>query len=122
MISGTGFLAVAAREAYAKATADAQIVTQMEVKKNALKIAKKTRLEVQTLTVMRSWLTGLSLETVTNLVDFPPSKIADLVASFEKVKTYRHSKNKINMKELKQLSGLTETDIKTLLVLLERQA
>ncbi len=125
-MSGTGFLAVAAREAYAKATADAQIVTQMEVKKATEKATKqatkKTKLEVQTLTVMRSWFTGLSLDIITNLVDLPLSKITELITSFEKAKAYCHSKTKINMKELKQLSGLTEVDIKALLVLLERQS
>ena len=110
MISGTGFLAVAAREAAAKATSEAQF----EIEK-----ARNETIQMKTLNVMYGWHGGISMEKMTKTVDLKPTKINQLITAFEKVKTYCLTKPEIDMKELIQLSGLSEVDLKALLVLLK---
>lgn len=121
MISGTGFLAVAAREA-AAAEAKAMIATAAAEKaKLEAKEAKRESRQVRTLIVMRGWHNGVSTDILINMVDLPSQKIKELVAAFEKVKTYYLSKKQTDMKELKKLSGLPDADIKALWALLQQQ-
>lgn len=108
MMTGTGFLAVAAREAADKATAAANTVAQREM------------LQAKTLTVMLGWNRGVSADIIIKLVDLSPNKIKDLMTAFDKAKSYYRSKADIDMNELQQLSGLTKADLKALLLLLQQ--
>ena len=121
MLSGTGFLAVAAREA-AAAEAKATIATAAAEKaKLEAKEAKRESRQVRTLILMRGWHNGVSTDILINMVDLPSQKIKELVAAFEKVKSYCLSKKHADMKELKKLSGLPDADIKALWALLQQQ-
>ena len=129
MISGTGFLAVAAREAAAIASAEAKAAAEKAAEKAKLQIqreklqtekAKRETLQSKILTVMRSWYRGIQTELILDIVDLPSNKILELIATFENVKSYCRAEKKIDMKNLRELSGLNETELKTLLALLKQ--
>jgi predicted transposase/invertase (TIGR01784 family) len=141
MISGTGFLAVAAREAAATATAAATAAAQ----KKAERAAKKAKLAIEAakqeakqevektkqeakqeaqlqtrLTVMRSWNKGSSTDFIVDIVDMPHGEVSKLITVFENIKTDCYSKTNVDINELVQSSGLTEFEVKTLLMLLQK--
>jgi hypothetical protein len=115
-MSGTGFLAVAAREAAANATAAANAATRNEIEK-----ANNEILHAKTLSVMYGWHTGMPLNLITKTVDLPPKKIKELMVAFDKIKVYCLSKKQIDIAELQKLSGLTEACLKALLTILKRK-
>jgi NADH:ubiquinone oxidoreductase subunit E len=136
MISGTGFLAVAAREAAANATAVAEKKAERAAKRNkaALEAAKKETelakqeaektkqeaLQLKTrLTVMKSWNKGSSVDFIADIVDLAHDEVSKLITVFENLKTHSYSKTDIDINELVKLSGLTEFEIKTFLMLLK---
>jgi Putative transposase, YhgA-like len=146
MISGTGFLAVAAREAAAKTRKEVQKEAQKEI--DSLKLAasqaakkakeelEKARLEAQKtkeeaqktkeealqvktrLTILHGWYRDAPLDLITDMADASPSEVRQLIAAFEKVKNYCQTHPERDVKALSQLSGLNEGEIKTLLTLL----
>jgi hypothetical protein len=122
MYSGNGFLAVAAREAAAKATAEAQIVANIAADKAKLEIekAKRETAEIKTVAVMQGWHGGVSSSLIAAMAGLKPNKVTQLIETFEKVKAQRAAKATVSKAELKQLSGLSETELKVLLTLLEK--
>ena len=155
MISGTGFLAVAAREAAATARAEAERkaerAAERTAKKNKLAMealqqeaektkqeaektkqeAEKTKQEAEKtkqealilktrLTVMRSWHRGLSLDIITDIVEMSHDEVRQLIAVFENIKNHCYAKTNIDTNELVKLSGLTELEVKAILILLEK--
>jgi hypothetical protein len=139
MISGTGFLAVAAREAATKATKEAKKEARQEIdslKLAAAKAAKKAKedlekarqeaqktkeeaLQLKTrLTIMHGWYRDAPLDLITDMADASPSEVRQLIATFEKVKTYCQTNPEHDVKALSQLSRLNEGEIKALLTLL----
>jgi Putative transposase, YhgA-like len=142
MISGTGFLAVAAREAAAKTRKEAQKeidslkLAAVQAAKKAKEELEKARLEAQKtkeeaqkikeealqlktrLTVLYGWHRGAPLDLITDMADISPSEVRQLIAAFEKVKNYCQTHPEHDGKALSQLSGLNEGEINTLLTLL----
>ena len=124
MISGTGFLAVAAREAAAKARKEVRKEAQKEI--DSLKIvAKKAKEEVRKiaqlktrLTVLHGWHREVALDLIADMAGTSLNEVRQLMAAFEKVKTYCLSNSEQDVKTLTQLSGLNEGEIKALLTLL----
>jgi DNA-directed RNA polymerase specialized sigma24 family protein len=149
MISGTGFLAVAAREAAAKERKEAnkeidslKVVLQKakEEAKKAREEAQKTREEAQKtreeaqktreeaqealylkmrLTVMHGWYRGAALDLIADMADASLNEVRQLMSAFEKVKNYCQTNEEHDVKTLTQLSGLNEVEIKNLLTLLK---
>ncbi len=147
MISGTGFLAVAAREAAANTRAEMQKKADRAAKKAKLALdeakkevektkqeaektkqeAEKTKQEAEIalqlktrLTVMRSWNKGISTDFIVDIVDLSHDEVSKLIAVFESIKTDCYAKTNVDINELVQLSGLTELEVKTLLMLLQK--
>jgi hypothetical protein len=122
MINGNGFIAVAAREAAAKAKAEAQLEASKAANIAKLEIDKARRetSQVKTLTVIHGWHGGVSLSLLTSMTGLRLNKVTELVTTFEKVKATYSVKTDMNISELKQLSGLTEAESKVLLTLLQK--
>jgi hypothetical protein len=132
MISGTGFLAVAAREAAAKARKEERKEAQKEI--DSLKIiAKKAKEEAKEeakeaakeaiqfktrLTVMHGWHRDAPLDLISDMADASPNEVRQLIVAFEKVKKYCQTHREHDVKKMSQLSGLNEGELKTLLTLL----
>jgi hypothetical protein len=117
MMSGNGFLAVAAREAAAKARKEVRKEAQKEI--DSLKIATKKALEVKTrLTVMHGWHRGAPLDLIADMADASLNEVRQLIARFEKVKNYCQTHPEPDVKIITQLSGLNEAELKKLLTLL----
>jgi hypothetical protein len=123
MISGKGFLAVAAREAAAATKAEMQKKAEKAAKKAQLAIeaAKKEAFLKTRLTVMRGWNRDVSIDLITDMVDLPQNEVEQLIAAFEKVKAYSYSQTDVDTHELACLSGLSEFEVKALLVLLQKK-
>jgi NADH:ubiquinone oxidoreductase subunit E len=117
MMSGTGFLAVAAREADAKARKEERKEAQKEI--DSLKIATKKALELKTrLTIMHGWHRGAPLDLIADMADTSQNEVRQLIARFEKVKNYCQTHPEPDIKILTQLSGLNEAELKKMLTLL----
>jgi hypothetical protein len=148
MISGTGFLAVAAREAAAKERKEANKeidslkLAVMQAKKKAKEAAEKAREEVQKsqlealkskeevqkiaqlktrLTVMHGWHRGAAIDLIADMADASPNEVRQLIATFEKVKKYCQTNPEPDVKIVTQLSGLNEAEVNTLLTLVMGQ-
>jgi hypothetical protein len=123
MISGTGFLAVAAREAAANARAEAK----KEAKKEADKAAKKAKLEIESLKkealhrkrlmALLGWHREAPLDLIIKMSDLSHDEVQQLITAFEKAKTYCLSNTNRDINELTKLSGLTESEVKVLFIL-----
>jgi Putative transposase, YhgA-like len=150
MMSGTGFLAVAAREAAASARTEERQKAERAAKKAKLALevskqeTKKAKEEILTanqeaerakqeaekvkqeaalkarLTVMRSWNKGGSVDYISDIFDMPYDEVSKLISVFENVKIQCYSKTNVDINTLVKLSGLTELEIKTFLLLLEK--
>jgi Putative transposase, YhgA-like len=158
MISGTGFLAVAAREAAAKTRAEMQQQAERAAKKakaaiaaakeeavQARQDAEKTRQDAEKtrqyaektrkdaektrqesllrnrISVMRGWNRDASLDLIIDMTDLPQNEVEELIVAFEKVKTHTYSQTDVDTNELVALSGLTEFEVKALLILLQKK-
>jgi Putative transposase, YhgA-like len=148
MISGTGFLAVAAREAAAKERKEANKeidslkLAVMQAKKKAKEAAEKAREEVQKsqlealkskeevqkiaqlktrLTVMHGWHRGAAIDLIADMADATSNEVRQLIATFEKVKKYCQTHPEPDVKTVTQLSGLNEAEVKILLTLVAGQ-
>jgi hypothetical protein len=142
MISGTGFLAVAAREADAKARKEERKEVQQEIdslklvakkaKEEAVKAREEAREQAQKtkeetlqfktrLTIMHGWHRDAPLDLIADMADASLNQVRQLIAVFQKVKNECQSNPEYNLKTLVQLSGLNETEVKTLLNLLGGQ-
>jgi Putative transposase, YhgA-like len=116
MMSGTGFLAVAAREAAAKTRKEAQIEIdslKREAKKAREAVQFKTRL-----TIMHGWHRNAPLDLIADMADASLNEVRQLIARFEKVKNYCQTHPEPDVKILTQLSSLNEAELKKLLTLL----
>jgi hypothetical protein len=128
MITGTGFLAVAAREIAAEnALAQQARIEAQKWRADAQKTRASTErlkrkiLKGQTKSIMHGWNRGASCELLIYILDLSPNQVIELVSVFEKVKTYCNSNTEVDMKELKKISGLTHTELKPLLALLQQK-
>ena len=108
-----GFMAVAAREAEARAEARLKIEAQTALE-TALRFQRR-------FTIMHAWHSGISLDLITNITSSPKNEVMQLVAICEKVKTYCASTKKIDKEELKNLSGLNADELTALVKLLTQQ-
>jgi hypothetical protein len=122
MINGNGFLAVAAREAAAKERIVVRAEAQKEIDKYKLEIetARRETLQVKTITIMHGWHSGVASNIIAAMVSLKPNKVAQFIATFEKVKTHCATKPDSKMAELRQLSGLNDAELKVLLTLLQQ--
>ena len=139
MISGKGFLAVAAREAAATVREEEQKKAEKAAKKAKLALAaaqkeieetkqeaEKTKQEAEKtkqeailskrLVVMQSWYRGIAIEWITDIAEMSHDEVSALILAFEKVKAQMDG----DINELVALSGLTEQEVKTLLLLLKK--
>ena len=127
MISGTGFLAVAAREAAAIASAEAKATAEKAAGKAAEKAklqiekAKREVLQVKVLTVIHGWHRNVPLDVITDMSGLPFNEVQKLIQTFEEVRTFYFSKTDIDKKDLKKMSGLTEAELKVLLTLFQKK-
>jgi Putative transposase, YhgA-like len=134
MITGTGFLAVAARQSKAEGRAEGRAEVREEArkeiekaKKETLKAkqdAEKTKQEAKQnlrLSVLHSWQKGLELDFIASIIAMPHDEVIHLIDTFEKIKIAVYSKNNVNIHELIKISGLSELEVKTLLLSLSKQ-
>jgi hypothetical protein len=123
MVSGNGFIAVAARDAYNKAKIELRDQVKAEVKAEVEAEAKAKAeivvLNAKNMSVMYGWHAGVSVDQVSKTVNLPSDKVKQLFKAFEEVKTYYFSTKNNDMKALKKLSGLSDADLKSLLTLLQ---
>ena len=108
-----GFMAVAAREAEARAEARLKIEAQTALE-TALRFQRR-------FTIMHAWHSGISLDLITNITSSPKNEVIQLVAMCEKVKTYCAATKKIDKEALKNLSSLNEDELTALIKLLTQQ-
>ena len=108
-----GFMAVAAREAEARAEARLKIEAQTALE-TALRFQRR-------FTIMHAWHSGISLDLITNITSSPKNEVIQLVAMCEKVKTYCAAIKKIDKEALKNLSSLNEDELTALIKLLTQQ-
>ncbi len=93
---------------------------QAEAKAAAERAQVETEKKLQFKTVMHGWHRDVPLDVITNMVDLPQSEVKQLMHTCEKVKTYYQTHVDIDNKKLKQLSGLSEPELKALLALLQK--
>jgi hypothetical protein len=142
MITGTGFLAVAAREAAKKAKAEGKAEGKAEAKaeakeeiekakkevikakqeaKKAKQEAEKTKQLHNRLIVLKSWHKGFDENVITDLVEMSHDEVRHLIRIFENIKMAVYAKTDVDIQELVKISGLSELEVKTLLTLLPKQ-
>ncbi len=117
MITGTGFIAAAAREADTKARNEERLIAQRAINA-AVKAAEKAQLLKARLVTIRCWHKNIAPDAIADIAELPLKDVDTLIAAFEKVKTYQQTHKRVNIKTLMQLSGLEEAELNTLLVLL----
>lgn len=147
MFQYKGFLAEAAREAAAKARAEVEKKAQRKlermekkdkltieaiqketekIKKEIINIeesVKKIKLESDILirlTIMKCWNKDLTLDDIAYIVEISHDEVRQLITIFEEAKAYVYSKTDIDTLELMKVSGLSEFEVKALLVLLQK--
>jgi hypothetical protein len=113
MIQGTGFIAVAAREADEKARKEEKIAAEK---------AKLAALQLKTRTLMmRSWKKGASIDFIADIVELKKEEVEQLFAAFERGKTYFEEKERISVKKMMEISGLTEEEVAVLIKILKEK-
>jgi hypothetical protein len=122
MISGNGFLAIAAREAATKTAIAVRAEAQKEIDKvkSELEVSRRENLQVKTFAVMHGWHSGVDFNVIAAMVGLKPNKVAQLITTFEKVKAYCAANTDTNRAELKKMSGLSDVELTKLLLLLEQ--
>jgi Putative transposase, YhgA-like len=122
MISGNGFLAIAAREAAAKTAIAVRAEAQKEIDKvkSELEVSRSETLQVKTLAIMHGWHGGVPSNLLSAMTGLKLNKVAQLIATFEKVKAYCAANTDRNKAELKKISGLSDVELTKLLLLLEQ--
>jgi hypothetical protein len=107
MMQGTGFIAVAAREAYEKARKEAE-KTAKQTKVAAEKaILAALQLHTRTL-MMRIWKIGVSIDIITDVIELPKEEVETFIAAFERGKTYFDANERISIKKMMEITGLVE--------------
>jgi hypothetical protein len=115
MIKGTGFIAVAAREAAEK--------TEKRVREEEQKAAEKAQLaalqlKVRTL-MMRSWKAGLPIQVIETITELKKEEVETLIAAFERGKAYFDAKERVSVKKMMEVSGLAEEEVAILMKILK---
>jgi hypothetical protein len=113
MIQGTGFIAVAAREA----AREAEERTRKEEK-----IAQLAALQLKTRTIMmHSWKAGLPIQVIETITELKKEEVETLIAAFERGKTYFDAKERVSVKKMMEVSGLLEEEVTVLMKILKEK-
>lgn len=110
MITGTGFIAAAAREADTKARNEERLIAQKAVATAELLKSRNVALHC--------WHRKIAPDAIADIAKLPQKDVDSLILAFEKVKKYHETHKRINLKTLLQLSGLHEAELNELLELL----
>ena len=114
MMTGTGFLAVAAREADMKARKEEKLLARTALQAAAQAAAQAQSLKSR-IVAIQCWHKKIAADAIADIADLPQKEVDTLMIAFEKVKTYCETKKTINRKTLAQLSGLQEAELTVLL-------
>ena len=118
MMTGTGFLAVAAREAEIRTRKEEKLLAQ-----TALQAAAQAAAQAQTLkariVAMRCWHKKLAPDAIADIAELPQKEVDALIMAFEKVSIYLDTKKSVRFNELMRLSGLPEVEVKALVEVLK---
>lgn len=117
MITGTGFIASAARETEIRVRKEERLNAERAVAA-AKKAAEEAQLLTKRTTVIHCWYRNIASDAIADIADLPHKDVELLIDAFQKVKTYHQTHKRFNFKTLMQLSGLKETELKLLLNLL----
>ena len=127
MVATEGFIEFATR--HHKAASDAAILAAKKSVKDAKAKAKAdvaaataaaTLQARNRLTVIHGWHGGVSIDLISNMSTLPKNEVMELIAVFEKVKNHCVTGKDTTMGRLKNLSGLEDAELTTLLELLKQ--
>ena len=120
MVATEGFIEFATRQVRAQADA-AILAAKKSVKDVKAKADVAAALHARNrLTAMHGWHGGVSINLISNMSTLPKNEVLELIAVFEKVKNHCATGKDTTMATLKNLSGLEETELTTLLELLRQ--
>jgi hypothetical protein len=111
MMTGTGMLATAAREAEIRTRKEERLLA-------AQATAQATALKAH-IVAIRCWHKKIAPDAIADIAELTQKEVDALIAAFEKVKTYLETKKTTNLKALMQLSGLQEVEVTALLDVLK---
>jgi hypothetical protein len=118
MLTGNGFIAVAAREAAEKAAEKATLETEIRVRKEFEKERLAAlQLKARTL-IMRSWKKEISVEAISDIYEVSIHEVETLIKGFEAAKTYIAAKKRATVKQIVKLTKLSDEEAAVLLKLL----
>jgi hypothetical protein len=118
MLTGTGFIATAAREVEIKVRKEEKILAQRAVEKAVEKALAKERLLSSRNVIIQGWLKNMPSDTIYDFVQLSRKDVDSLIDALEKIKKYQQTHKRINLKTLTQLTGLYEEDLNEILKLL----
>jgi hypothetical protein len=105
----------------AKKAKEEAVKAREEAREQAQKTKEETLQFKTRLTIMHGWHRDAPLDLIADMADASLNQVRQLIAVFQKVKNECQSNPEYNLKTLVQLSGLNETEVKTLLNLLGGQ-
>ena len=111
MLTGTGMLATAAREAEIRTRKEERLIA-------AQATAQATALKAH-IVAMRCWHKKLAPDAIADIAELPQKEVDALIMAFEKVSIYLDTKKSVSFKELMRLSGLPEVEVKALVEVLK---
>jgi hypothetical protein len=118
MLTGNGFIAVAAREAAEKAAEKATLETEIRVRKEFEKERLAAlQLKARTL-IMLSWKKEISVEAISDIYEVSIHEVETLIKGFEAAKTYIAAKKRATVKQIVKLTKLSDEEAAVLLKLL----
>jgi Putative transposase, YhgA-like len=122
MMTGTGMLATAAREAEIRTRKEEKLLAQTALQA-AVQAAAQAAAQVQTLkariVAMRCWDKKLAPDAIADIAELPQKEVDTLIVAFEKVSAYLDTQKRVNINELMRLSGLQEVEVKALVDVLK---
>jgi hypothetical protein len=114
MITGTGFIAEAAREAEIKARKEERVKIQKTLEEDIKQTIARNILRTSRSQVVKCWHRNIALDAIPFIADLPPKYVDRLIDDCEKVKralqTYK--------KALAEISELNETELEEVFKLL----
>ncbi len=114
MLTGTGFIAVAAREAAEKAALETEIRVRKELEKERF---AAIQLKARTL-IMRSWKKEISVEAISDISEVPIHEVETLIKGFEAAKAYIAAQKRVTVKQIVKLTKFSDEEAAVLLKLL----
>ena len=125
MVAEQGFIEFATRQVRAEAAARV-----LEAKKSVKDAKAKAKADVAAATaaatahnrlaVLHGWHGGVSINLISNMSTLPKNQVLELIAVFEKVKNHCAAGKDTTMATLKNISGLEETELTTIVELLKQ--